>query len=90
MLLGRKSAQERLASFLVSWGQVTNPCAHGNHVSLPMTRGEIADYLGLTIETVSRTFSRFRSEKRIETPSNDEVVLLDRRWLEKIAEGAMS
>ncbi len=90
LLLGRKSAQERLASFLVSWGAITNPCAHGDRVALPMTRGEIADYLGLTIETVSRTFSKFKAEKRIQTLSNDEVILLDRAWLENLAEGAMA
>ncbi|HEX3983606.1 MAG TPA: helix-turn-helix domain-containing protein [Acidisoma sp.] len=52
-----------------------------------MTRSEIADYLGLTIETVSRTFSRFKAEKRIAIPSNTEVVLLDRSWLTGTAAG---
>ncbi len=79
LLLGRKTAAERVASFLIAWSEVS-PTANGA-VHLPMTRSEIADYLGLTIETVSRTLSRFRKEHRISTPSNDEVVLLDRPWL---------
>ncbi len=88
LLLGRKTAIERVASFLVNWSRDSVPCPVKDHVRLPMSRGEIADYLGLTIETVSRTFTRLRLEKRISTPSNNEVVLLDRRWLTHVAAGA--
>jgi hypothetical protein len=49
-----------------------------------------ADYLGLTIETVSRTFSRFKADRRIATPSNSEVVILDRAWLDGTAAGHLS
>ena len=88
LMLGRKTAQERLASFLVAWSHNSVPCDHpAGHVHLPMTRGEIADHLGLTIETVSRTFSRFRASGRIETPSNTDVLILDRPWLEGVAAG---
>jgi CRP/FNR family transcriptional regulator, anaerobic regulatory protein len=87
LLLGRKTARERVATFLVA--RCRDAVARGPDelVPLPMTRSEIADYLGLTIETVSRTFSRFKAEKRIATPSNSEVVILDRAWLDGMAAG---
>jgi len=88
LLLGRKTARERVASFLVARLESAIPCRNPTDtVALPMTRSEIADYLGLTIETVSRTLSKFKAEKRIATPSNAEVVLLDRPWLSGIAAG---
>lgn len=87
LLLGRKTARERVASFLVARSQDATPCGQAVRVRLPMTRGEIADYLGLTIETVSRTFSRFKADGWIVT-SQDEVVLLDRGALEETASGA--
>ncbi|WP_227307352.1 Crp/Fnr family transcriptional regulator [Acidisoma cellulosilyticum] len=88
LLLGRKTARERVASFLVARLETGIPCVNpSDAIALPMTRGEIADYLGLTIETVSRTFSRFKAEKRIAIPSNTEVVILDRPWLSGIAAG---
>lgn len=88
LLLGRKTARERVASFLVARAETQLPCtAPDGRIPLPMTRSEIADYLGLTIETVSRTMSRFKAERRIAIPSNAEVVLLDRPWLEGMATG---
>lgn len=88
LLLGRKTAQERLASFLVAWSYDSTLCHPvPDSVRLPMTRGDIADHLGLTIETVSRTFSRFRADGRITTPSNTDVVIVDRPWLESVAAG---
>ncbi len=89
LLLGRKTATERVASFLMSWSRDSGGCAEATELHLPMTRGEIADYLGLTIETVSRTFSRFRTERRITTPAADEVILIDRDWLAHMATGMM-
>ena len=81
VLLGRKTAAERVASFLLNWTR----CAPDGDVHLPMTRGEIADHLGLTIETVSRTFTQFRAGRRVATPSTDSVRVLDRPWLEDLA-----
>jgi len=85
--LGRKSAKERLASFLMqlsrraeSLGRATNP------IALPMTRADMADYLGLTVETVSRTFSRLKIEGIITLMAGNEV-RLNAGKLAEIAEG---
>ncbi len=88
LLLGRKTARERLASFLMMQSQQGVSCRHPRtRFPLPMTRSDIADYLGLTIETISRTLTRFRSEGLIEIPGLSEVVILHRRALESLAGG---
>ena len=87
LLLGRKSAREKLASFLLMLSRQAERIGHAaNPVQLPMTRTDIADYLGLTIETVSRTFTRLRKDKVIALQSADAVELLDREALHDIAE----
>ncbi len=88
LLLGRKTARERLASFLIAESRHNAGChLPRRQFALPMTRGDIADYLGLTIETVSRTLTRLRHEGLIEIPSAGDVVILDRDGLERLAEG---
>jgi CRP/FNR family transcriptional regulator len=95
LLLGRKTARERLASFLVARANLLPHCpghsraqaALRGRIHLPMTRGDIADYLGLTIETVSRTLSRFKAEQMIEIPNNSEIVVLKHAVLDGIATG---
>jgi CRP/FNR family transcriptional regulator len=80
VLLGRRSAEERIASFLIGWrdrlarlGDVTNP------VPLPMGRQDIADFLGLTIETVSRTFTKLERDGVIDiVPGGVGLADLDR------------
>lgn len=88
LLLGRKTARERVASFLLAQSAATHPCGQPQpSVHLPMTRAEIGDYLGLTIETVSRTLSKFKAEHRIFLGAGHEIVLLDRPWLQSVADG---
>lgn len=91
LLLGRKTARERLASFLVARANMLPHCQASaglkERIHLPMTRSDIADYLGLTIETVSRTLSRFKAEALIEIPGNSEIVVLKHAVLDDIATG---
>lgn len=81
LLLGRKTARERLASFLIARQ------SRADAVRLPMTRTDIADYLGLTIETVSRTLTWLRGQRLIEIPAAAEIVIRDRAALERLATG---
>jgi len=87
LLLGRKTARERVASFLLSLDAKTTCVHRGPAIILPMTRGDMADYLGLTIETVSRTVARLKKEELISVPRSDTIVLLDREGLEDLAAG---
>lgn len=88
LLLGRKTARERLASFLMAQSSQGVACHQARgRFALPMTRGDIADYLGLTIETVSRTLTKLRTEGLIEIPSATEVAIRDREALEAVAGG---
>ena len=78
LLLGRRSASQKLATFLLE--MVDRRC--GNEViDLAMTRQDIADYLGLTIETVSRTLSQLERDGVISLPSARRVCLKDHRAL---------
>ena len=70
-----KTAQERVGSFLFEMGE---RIAIGDLVVLPMSRQDIADYLGVTIETVSRTFTILESTAAIGLPNARAVVLRDR------------
>ena len=93
LLLGRKTARERLASFLIARAASPSGClAHepelAEAITLPMTRADIADYLGLTIETVSRSLTRFKSEGLIEIPAAGEITIRDRAALSEMATGA--
>ena len=66
LLLGRRSAEEKVAAFLVGWRErLARLEGVTKTVSLPMGRQDIADFLGLTIETVSRTFTKLEREKLI-------------------------
>lgn len=81
LLLGRKSASEKLASFLVEMSERLDghtDTATGERVlTLPFSRQQVADVLGLTIETVSRQFTRFKQEGMIALPSRREVRICD-------------
>lgn len=86
LLLGRKAAGEKVASFLLLMAAQQGGDA-AEEVSVPMTRADIADYLGLTIETVSRTFTKLKLEKLIALPTRSKVTILDRDRLEEFAAG---
>lgn len=88
LLLGRKTARERVASFVMARLAIATVSDGAvDTIELPMTRAEIADYLGLTIETISRTISKLKAEGRITTPHRDAVVVLDPHWLANVAAG---
>ncbi len=78
ILLLIKSAQERVASFLL---EMAARLPAGNAIELPMSRQDIADYLGLTIETVSRTLTALESAAAIEVPTSRRIVLRNRSAL---------
>ncbi len=89
LLLGRKSASEKVASFLLEMSErlVEPGCKvdfglPGRVLNLPFSRQQIADVLALTIETVSRQFTRLKADGIVDLPSRREVVILDRAALE--------
>ncbi|MFM9845877.1 MAG: helix-turn-helix domain-containing protein, partial [Hyphomicrobiaceae bacterium] len=93
LLLGRKSAEEKVASFLAmvarridSVGCDERSPIEALRFELPLTRSEIADFLGLTIETVSRQFTRLKVGKIIELEGSRGVVLLDPNRLQAASE----
>jgi CRP-like cAMP-binding protein len=76
--LGRKSAQERIAGFLSAMAdRIGTGDAIGPELDLPMSRRDIADSLGLTIETVSRQFSELRAAHLIETRGRSHIRVCD-------------
>jgi len=88
LLLGRKTAKEKLASFLLNLsrravrrGQPDNP------IAVPMGRADIGDYLGLTTETVSRTVTQFKTAGSIRLLDGHKIHIADREALEDMAEG---
>ena len=88
MMLGRKSSVEKLASFLqVLASRVGEPLGEFKQVALPMTRADIADFLGLTTETVSRTFTQLRKSGIIAIDHVNTVIILKPVALRTIAEG---
>jgi len=86
LLLGQRSPREKLACFLLRLHErLGNGAAPKDALSLPMKRTDIADFLGLTIETVSRTFTVMRQEGLIELPEPQLVIFKDREAIEDIA-----
>ncbi len=74
LLLGRRGAAQKLAAFLL---EQADRRPEGGVVDLAMTRQDIADYLGLTIETVSRTLSQFERDGVISLPTARRIRLTD-------------
>ena len=79
LLLGRKTAREKIATFIVMFAQrsrLDEPGMAGK-VYLPMTRDQIANYLGLTLETVSRQFNALKNDGIIEFTDRRNFVVND-------------
>jgi len=81
VLLGRSSAMERVATFLL---EMSSRAQNHNEFELPMSRQDIADYLGLTIETVSRTISAIERKALIELAGSRKVRLRNRAALRNL------
>jgi CRP/FNR family transcriptional regulator, anaerobic regulatory protein len=83
VLLGRKSASERLAAFLLDIADRLGEADEQGHIrfELPFGRQDIADLLGLTIETVSRQITKLRDDDVIGIPDRRGIIVLDRQWL---------
>ena len=86
-LLGRKTAREKVASFLLSYSEkfARESVDKDHRMSLPMTRTEIADFLGLTTETVSRVLMGLVREKVITVGLPHSVRLLNVDMLQGIS-----
>jgi CRP/FNR family transcriptional regulator, anaerobic regulatory protein len=82
LVLGRKSAEERVVTFLLG---VHRKCAAGNEIELPMSRLDMADYLGLTIETVSRMMTSLARRGLIHATGRHRIALRKLSALRDIA-----
>jgi CRP/FNR family transcriptional regulator, anaerobic regulatory protein len=87
--VGRLSAEARVASFLLSLVAATKRRGIDlRTLEMPMTRADIADFLGLTLETVSRCLTAFRKRGWIREPVHQRVELLNPEALSALADGA--
>ena len=78
--LGRKTAAEKVANFLLLIARNIDPAAPSDRkvkFNLPLTRADIADFLGLTIETVSRQLTKLRAERIIQIENNRTITVHD-------------
>ena len=75
------SAEQRVAGFLM---EMARRLSTDDEVKLPMVRRDIADYLGLTIETVSRTFTQLENQSAIALPTSKRIVLRNRAALRRL------
>jgi CRP/FNR family transcriptional regulator, anaerobic regulatory protein len=89
LLLGRKTATERLATFLLAMAERRSPHRPGEdrQVELPMNRSDVADYLGLRIETVCRVLADLKQRRIIDMPDVHSIVILRRDTLEDLSAG---
>lgn len=85
--LARKSPDEKLATFLIDIAKKNRHAPEVGVFTLPMGREDIADHLGLTMETVSRTFSRFREAGLIEVKNRNNVRIMNALALSNQAQG---
>jgi len=88
LTVGQRNATERLGALLLALSRRNARIgADPERIALPMTRADIADFLSLTIETVSRTFTKLRQAGTIELVQSSLVVIRDPRALERLATG---
>lgn len=88
ILLGRKTASERVASFIVALARRAELGADSSgFVPLPMSRSDIADYLGLTKETISRVIAQLKRQRLIGPEALGRIEILDLEGLKAIAAG---
>ena len=86
---GQRSASERVAGFILALCRRNERNGQDpRSIDLPMTRANIGDFLGLTIETVSRTFSKFRAMKLVDLPQSNRVHIFNIAHLTELAEGS--
>ena len=86
VLIGRKQVPERLAAFLLMLSRRWKFASEDpNLVLLPMPRSDIADHLGVTSETISRIFTRFKNEGLIEVPTMKSVIIKNLPRLQALA-----
>lgn len=86
MMLGLKSAREKVASFLGTVARRTGTRFPGRlEITLPMARSDIAAFLGLSIETVSRQITALKKESIIDTQGERKIVVLDEPALSEVA-----
>ena len=87
--VGRRSAEARVASFLLGLAEAyRHRGALPAELPMPMTRSDIGDFLGLTLETVSRSFAAFKRQKLIAEPGQHRLQILDMNALLCLTEGA--
>lgn len=84
--LGRQTAKEKIASFLVMLIERAG-AEDGSQIDLPMSRQDIADFLGLTIETVCRMLTSLKRNRLIDLPNTHELIIRDSDHLYALAEG---
>ncbi len=85
---GQRTAMERVAAFLLAMSRRNGRRGQEDWlIELPMTRSDIGDFLGLTIETVSRTFTKLRNLRIIDLAQCTQVHVLDMDALEDLAQG---
>jgi CRP/FNR family transcriptional regulator len=86
--VGRRTAEARFAGFLLHLDEASRQRNQpGRVLDMPMTRADIADFLGLTLETVSRSFTAFRRRGWLREPSHGRLELLQPEALRELAEG---
>jgi CRP-like cAMP-binding protein len=86
VLLGRKTARERVASFLLDFAERTGTAGRDIVLDLPMSRYDVADHLGLTVETVSRVLTAMRRAGLISMDDAQHIRIRDRDRLAEMAE----